>query len=101
LLIGVERSGETLPRGGLFGLEIWLGLLLIFPANLFILYGLEGVLTIQSFAIQLRTVQLLNPLMFTLNLISGPVFCLLAGLVVRRQYQLWTSPRLTRGDEVS
>ena len=55
--------------------------------------GLEGVLQLQGLVAQLPTIQLLNPALFALNLATGALFCFLVGLIVRRQYQLWTTPR--------
>jgi hypothetical protein len=74
-------------------LEALLGLLIIVPPDLWIHRGLEGVLQMQSLVLQLPSIQLLNPTMLTLNLVTAPVFCLLIGVIIRRQYQLWTQPR--------
>lgn len=77
-------------------LQTLLGLIIILPANLWLLRGLEGILQFQTLLAQLPTIQLLNPLLFTLNLLTGMLFCIIVGLIVRRQYQLWTRPRAKR-----
>lgn len=74
-------------------LEGLMGLFLTLPSDLWLLQGLKGVLQFQSIAIALRTLQLLDPTMFVLNAITGPVVCILIGLIVRRQYHLWTMPQ--------
>jgi hypothetical protein len=88
-----KSKPEAVPWRIFFFLEALLGLILILPPNLWLLQGLEGVLQIQSFATTLPTVYFLNPVMFTLNLLTAPLFCLLVGIFVRRQYQLWNLPR--------
>lgn len=90
-----DREGKLhgAPWGLFIGLEALLGLTIILPSNLWLLRGLEGVLQFQGQVVQLPTIFLLNPALFILNLLTGPLFCVLAGLVVRRQHQLWTTPR--------
>ena len=63
-------------------MEALLGLILVLPANLWIAYGLHGLLQLPAIAVPLRTLQLLNPLTFTLNLITAPLLCVIAGLVI-------------------
>lgn len=99
LLITMYRSDnfgeqrQSAPLGILILLESLLGLILVLPANLWLLRGLEGILQLQTLLVQLPTIHLLNPALFILNLLTGTLACLLIGLIVKRQYQLWTSPR--------
>ena len=90
-------SGQTRRQAAPWGifllLEALLGLILILPANLWMLRGLEGVLQLGNQVVQLPTFHLLNPILFLLNLLTGVLFCLLVSVIVRRQYQLWTTPR--------
>jgi hypothetical protein len=64
-------------------LEILLGLLLVLPADLWIVRGLQGLLQNPVVAIPIRTLNILNPLTFTLNLITGPLVCLALGVILR------------------
>ncbi len=64
-------------------LEAALGLVLILPANLWVLRGLEGLLQFQDIVIPIRTISILNPLTFSLNLITGPLVCIGIGIVLR------------------
>ena len=82
------------PWGIFIFLQALFGLMLILPANLWLLRGLEGVLQMGGLVVKLPTIQLLSPLLFALNLVTGMLFCLIVGLIVRRQYQLWTMPRV-------
>lgn len=88
-----EGKRRPAPWGVFLLLEALLGLILVLPASLWILRGLEGVLQFQNVVSPLPTLQLLNPALFVLNLLTGALFCVLIGLIVRRQYQLWTLPR--------
>lgn len=63
-------------------MEALLGLILVLPANLWIVYGLHGLLQLPGIAVPLRTLQLLNPLTFTLNLLTAPLVCVIAGLAI-------------------
>ena len=63
-------------------MEALLGLILVLPANLWIAFGLHGLLQLPAIAVPLRTLQLLNPLNFTLNLITAPLVCVIAGLAL-------------------
>ena len=63
-------------------MEALLGLILVLPANLWIAFGLHGLLQLPSIAVLLRTLQLLNPLTFTLNLITAPLVCVIAGAAI-------------------
>lgn len=87
------------PWGLFLLLEALLGLLLVLPADLWLLHGLEGILQFQGVLAQLPTIQLLNPTLFILNLVTGTLFTLLVSIIVRRQYQLWTSPRIKHAEK--
>ena len=106
LLIALYRSDSEAeqrrpaPWGVFLFLQGLLGLILVLPANLWLLRGLEGVLQMGGIVAQLPTIQLINPVLFTLNLATGVLFCLIIGLIVRRQYQLWTAPRFKVPAEV-
>ncbi len=63
-------------------LEIFLGLLLTLPADLFIVRGLHGLLQDQFLAVPIRTLIILNPFTFTLNLICGPLICAAVGVLL-------------------
>jgi hypothetical protein len=64
--------------------EALLGLLIVFPAALWIMRGLEGLLQMQGgIVLPIRTLYLLNPLTFTLDIITGPLVCLLIALLLR------------------
>ncbi len=91
-----EAPRQSAPLGLFVLLQALLGLIIILPANLWLLRGLEGILQFQTLLAQLPTIQLLNPLLFTLNLLTGILFCMIVGLIVRRQYQLWTMPRVKK-----
>lgn len=62
-----------------------LGLFLVLPADLWMLGGLHGLLQIPRFhiVVPVRTLSILDPLTFTLNLITGPVVCLTTGVLLR------------------
>ncbi len=64
-------------------LEGLLGLLLVLPADVWIMRGLEGLLRSQLFALPLRTLYILNTLTFVLNIVTGPVICLSIGVGLR------------------
>jgi len=97
ILMYGRETGDTKPKAAPWGvfllLEALLGVMIILPPDLWIHRGLEGLLQMQSLVIQLPTIQLLNPTMLLLNLVTAPVFCSLIGVLIRRQYQLWTQPR--------
>jgi len=64
-------------------LEALLGLVIVLPANLWALRGLAGLLQFHDIVIPIRTLSILNPLTFSLNLITGPLMCMIIGIVVR------------------
>ncbi len=88
-----ERPPKAAPWGVFIGLEALMGLVMVLPSNLWVMRGLEGILQFQTVVVPLPPIYLLNLTTFVLNLVTGVVFCVLVGLVVRRQYQLWTLPR--------
>ncbi|HEU0000196.1 MAG TPA: hypothetical protein VFQ36_04820, partial [Ktedonobacteraceae bacterium] len=80
-----QRTGQAQSRhnlGGLLLLEALLGLVLVLPANLWIAYGLHGLLQLPTISVPIRTLELLNTLTFTLNLITAPLICLLVGMAI-------------------
>ncbi len=64
-------------------MEAILGLIMVLPANLWVLRGLEGLVQFHDIVIPIRTITLLNPLTFALNLITGPLVCVGSGVAVR------------------
>ncbi len=64
-------------------MEAALGLVLVLPANLWVLRGLEGLLQFHDIVIPIRTISILNPLTFSLNLITGPLVCVGLGIALR------------------
>ncbi|MGB8343791.1 MAG: hypothetical protein WCD86_02850 [Ktedonobacteraceae bacterium] len=60
-----------------------LGLLLVIPADLWIMRGLEGVLRTPLFVLPLRTLYILNNLTFVLNIVTGPAVCLIVAAGIR------------------
>jgi hypothetical protein len=64
-------------------LEIVLGILLVLPADLWIVRGLQGLLQGQIFAVQIRTLYILDQLTFMLNLVTGPLVCVGIGILLR------------------
>ncbi|HEU5382713.1 MAG TPA: hypothetical protein VFV38_45485 [Ktedonobacteraceae bacterium] len=96
-----EHRAQSIPWGLFVALEALLGLGMILPSNLWLLRGLEGVLQFQGQVVPLPTISLLDSRLFILNLLTGPLLCILAGLVVRRQYQLWMIPRREASQHIS
>jgi hypothetical protein len=62
-------------------------LLLVLPADLFIMRGLQGLLRMPLVALPIRTLFLLNTLTFALNLLNGPIICLALSIVLRLLWQ--------------
>jgi hypothetical protein len=91
LLLTVNRqksstANQSSPLGWMvyLFLEAALGLVLVLPANLWVWRGLEGVLQFREIVIPIRTLSILNPLTFSLNLVTGPLVCMSIGIVLRR-----------------
>lgn len=64
-------------------MEAALGFILVLPANLWVLRGLEGLIQFHDIVVPIRTISILNPLTFTLNIITGPLVCVSLGIVIR------------------
>src|SRR5579883_2012165 len=64
-------------------LQAMLGLVIALPAALWMMRGLEGLLQMPGIVIPIRTLYLLNPLTLTLDLITGPLVCLLIAILLR------------------
>ncbi|MGI9059732.1 MAG: hypothetical protein ACR2H5_14250 [Ktedonobacteraceae bacterium] len=64
-------------------LQFALGLLLVFPADLWIVRGLQGLLQNPVIAVPIRTLTILDQSTFILNLVTGPLICLGIGLLLR------------------
>ena len=80
------RRGKQLPYPGwvaFLSMEAALGLILVLPANLWVVRGLEGLLQFHDIVIPIRTISILNPLTFVLNLITGPLICVALGIALR------------------
>ena len=68
-------------------LEVALGLVLVLPADLWVLRGLQGLLQFHNLVIPIRTLSILNPLTFSLNLITGPLVCIALAIFLRKVYK--------------
>ena len=70
-----------------------LGLFLVLPADLWLLDGLHGLLQVPRLdvIVPISTLHILDPLTFTLNLITGPLVCLAIGALIRQWYLRRTS----------
>ncbi|MGZ3621896.1 MAG: hypothetical protein ACXWPG_02220 [Ktedonobacteraceae bacterium] len=64
-------------------MEAALGLILVLPANLWVLRGIEGLVQFHGIVIPIRTISILTPPMFVLNLITGPLICVSLGIILR------------------
>lgn len=64
-------------------LETILGLLLVLPADVWIMRGLEGLLRFQVFMLPIRTLYILNTQVFIFNIITGPLVCIIVGAGLR------------------
>ena len=64
-------------------LQAMLGLVIVLPAALWMMRGLEGLLQMPGIVIPIRTLYLLDPLTLTLDLITGPLICLLIAILLR------------------
>ncbi|HJT58164.1 MAG TPA: hypothetical protein VJ761_16795 [Ktedonobacteraceae bacterium] len=97
LLIMHKRDTHTTGQPSLVSwktfllLQALLGLIIVFPADLWLLQGIKGILQLQDVAIPIRSLQVLDPLTFILNLISGPLVCLAIGIVLRKMSKQWFS----------
>ena len=64
-------------------LESVLGILLVLPADLWIVRGLQGLLQVEIFAFPIRTLYILDQFTFILNLVTGPLVCVGIGILLR------------------
>jgi hypothetical protein len=80
-----DTPGQAISLGWrpYLALELIFGLLLVLPADLFIMRGLQGLLRMPLVALPIRTLFLLNTFTFALNLLSGPIICLALAIVLR------------------
>jgi len=81
----VRRESQLMYPGWVtfLSMEAILGLILVLPANIWVLRGLEGLIQFHDIVIPIRTLTILNPLTFALNLITGPLVCVGLGVAVR------------------
>ena len=96
LLLAIERRDSnnseqtsSMSWKGFLLLEAVLGLVIVLPADLWLLQGIKGILQLQNVAIPIRSLQVLNPLTFTLNLLTGPLVCVLTATLLRRMRKQW------------
>jgi len=86
--VSQSGSGEVQPLNWLSYLiyELVLGLVLVLPANMWMIGGLQGVLRIPQLdlAVPIATLRILNQATFVLNLLTGPTVCLGIGLLLRQ-----------------
>ncbi len=75
-----QTSRQLLSR--LLILEALLGLVLVLPADIWMMQGLQGILQFHSLVFPLGTLRLLDPLTFVLNLFTGPLVCITIGALV-------------------
>jgi hypothetical protein len=71
-----------LPRGKLVLFETLLALVLVLPAAIWMLQGLEGVLQLPNIVAPIGTIHLLDPLSFVLDLITAVLICIATGTIV-------------------
>jgi len=66
-------------------LEVVMGILLVLPADLWMLEGLQGLLQVPSLntVLPIPSLVILDQRAFVLNLITGPLVCLAMGLFLR------------------
>src|SRR6266487_3832051 len=74
-------------------LAVALGLFLVLPADLWLLGGLHGLLQVPRFdvIVPISTLHVLDPLTFTLSLLTGPLVCVIVGVLLRWWYLKRTS----------
>jgi len=90
LLLTMHRHNTSTSRPSLspgwpvyLSLEAALGLVLILPADLWIFQGLRGLLQLPGIVVPIRTLSILDPLTFSLNLITGLLVCIAIGVSLR------------------
>jgi hypothetical protein len=74
-------------------LAVALGLFLVLPADLWLLGGLHGLLQVPRFdvIVPISTLHVLDVLTFTLNLLTGPLVCVVVAVLLRWWYRKRTS----------
>src|SRR6266487_3212189 len=75
-------------------LEMLFGLLLVFPADLWMFRGLQGLLQEQQIVVPIRTLYILNTPTFLLNLITGLLVCLGIAIGLRLLQKRWEQVKL-------
>src|SRR6266487_868216 len=80
---GASEQPSTIHWPKYIFLQLFLGLFLVLPADLWIVRGLEGLLQSPVISIQIRTLHILDQTTFMLNLISGPLICLGLAVLLR------------------
>ena len=83
---GTSEQPSTIRWPKYILLQLFLGLFLVLPADLWIVRGLEGLLQSPVISIQIRTLHILDQTTFMLNLISGPLICLGLAVLLRLFY---------------
>ena len=83
---GASEQPSTIRWPMYIFLQLFLGLFLVLPADLWIVRGLEGLLQSPVISIQIRTLHILDQTTFMLNLISGPLICLGLAVLLRLFY---------------
>ncbi len=83
---GASEQPSTIRWPKYILLQLFLGLFLVLPADLWIVRGLEGLLQSPVISIQIRTLHILDQTTFILNLISGPLICLGLAVILRLFY---------------
>ncbi len=81
------EQASSLSLGMYLLFEALIGLVLVLPSNLWALQGLHGLLQLQNVAIPIPALQILNTPMFVLNLVTGPIVCMLVGMILYRLYR--------------
>jgi len=83
---GTSEQPSTIRWPKYILLQLFLGLFLVLPADLWIVRGLEGLLQSPVISIQIRTLHILDQTTFMLNLMSGPLICLGLAVLLRLFY---------------
>lgn len=79
---GSDRDSFKLPQGKLGLFEALLGLVLVLPAAIWMLQGLEGVLQLPNVVASIGTLHLLDPLSFVLDIVTAVLICVATGTMV-------------------
>ena len=84
----------TIPWSTYLLLEMLFGLLLVFPADLWMLRGLQGLLQEQQIVVPIRTLYILNTPTFLLNLVTGLFVCIGIAIGLRLLQKRWGQVKL-------